>query len=177
MVITAEQIAACTGCSILRTATWLVPLTNAMSEFNIDTPARQAMFLAQCGHESDGLVFVHELWGNTPQQLTYQGRMGNINPGDGKKYMGRGPIETTGHDNYVKVMMALGIDCVEHPELLEDPTNGARASAYFWQSNGLNVFADSGDIAGCTRRINGGLTGLADRTARWNVAKKAMGVV
>lgn len=175
-MVTAEQIASCTGCSILRAAIWLTPLNAAMDEFGINTSARQAMFLAQVGHESDSLIFVKEIWGPTPQQLTYQGRMGNINPGDGKKYMGRGPIETTGHDNYVKVMMAIGIDCVAHPELLEEPTNGARASAYFWQSNGLNVFADSGDIVDCTKRINGGTNGLADRIARWNVAKKAMEV-
>lgn len=160
----------------MRSATWLTPITNAMAEFHIDTPARQAMFLAQVGHESGSLDFVREIWGPTKQQITYDGRMGNVHPGDGFRYRGRGLIQTTGRDNYVKVMMALDIDCVEHPELLEEPVNAARSAAYFWQSNGLNVFADSGDITDCTRRINGGENGLADRTARWNVAKKSLGV-
>ena len=39
---------------------WYGPVTQAMHEFGITTPARQAMFLAQVGHESEGFTRLAE---------------------------------------------------------------------------------------------------------------------
>lgn len=150
-----------------------------MDAYGIDTPQRKAMFLAQIGHESDSLIFVKEIWGPTPSQSGYEGRadLGNTQPGDGSLYRGRGLIQITGRANYAAASMALDIDCLDNPALLEEPENAAMVSAWFWHEKNLNQYADTGDIVTCTRRINGGENGLADRTARWNVAKKSLGVV
>lgn len=147
-------------------------LEAAMHEFDINTPARQASFLSQVGHESGQLRYVREL----ASGAAYEGRkdLGNNQPGDGERYRGRGLIQITGRDNYIAAMMALNIDVVEHPELLETPILACRSAAWFWKSHGLNELADAGDQVKVTRRINGGTNGLADRLALYEVAKRVL---
>lgn len=102
--------------------------------------------------------------------VVYSNRMGNgsIESGDGWKYRGRGLKQLTGKDNVSRCGKALSVDLVKHPEFLCTPTYAARSAAWFWKENKLSVFADQWDIAGMTKRVNGGLIGLADRQARCN---------
>ena len=104
----------------------------------------------------------------------YANRMGNGDEasGDGYKYRGRGPMQTTGRDNYRATGKGIGLDLVANPDLLLDPVNGARAAAWFWKAHDLNTYADRDQITASTVVINGAQTGLADRKARWAVAKK-----
>ncbi|WP_236233198.1 glycoside hydrolase family 19 protein [Pseudomonas tohonis] len=106
----------------------------------------------------------------------YGGRMGNGSAasGDGWCFRGRGLIQLTGRANYVAAGAELGLDLVAQPELLEQPEHAAMAAAWFWASRGLNDLADRGDFEGITRRINGGLTGLAERRAFWERAKAVL---
>ena len=62
-----------------------------MALYAIDSPKRQAAFIAQIGHESGRLIYVRELWGPTPAQERYEGRadLGNTEKGDGFKFRGR----------------------------------------------------------------------------------------
>lgn len=151
-----------------RVATFFRPLVDTMAEFQIDTKERQAAFLAQLAHESGELLYVKEL----ASGKAYEGRkdLGNTVPGDGVRYKGRGLIQLTGKANYFRCMMELDIDCIEHPELLEEPVNAARVAGWFWQSNNLNALADVGDQKGICRKINGGYNGLAERLAYFAVA-------
>lgn len=148
------------------------PINSAMFEFQINTPVRQAAFLAQIGHESGQLKYVRELASGE----AYEGRkdLGNLQKGDGVKYKGRGLIQITGRLNYAKCSLALDIDCVNKPELLEGPINACRSAAWFWKTNGLNELADVGDFLKITRRINGGVNGLADRQALYKKAKEVL---
>lgn len=106
----------------------------------------------------------------------YGGRMGNgpAASGDGYSFRGRGLIQLTGRANYAAAGADLGLDLVAQPELLEQPEHAAMAAAWFWASRGLNDLADRGDFEGITRRINGGLTGLAERRALWERAKAVL---
>ena len=54
----------------------------------------------------------------------YGGRMGN-RPGtdDGSVYLGRGFAQITGRDEYQRLGKMVGLDLVDHPELLLDPTH------------------------------------------------------
>lgn len=151
-------------------------LNLAMTRYRIDSPVRAAAFLAQIGHESGQLRYVREIWGPTPAQARYEGRqdLGNVQPGDGKRYMGRGLIQVTGRANYQKAAAALGLPLVEQPELLEQPEQAAMSAAWFWQSHGLNELADAGQFQTITRRINGGLNGQAERVALWETAKRVL---
>lgn len=136
------------------------------------------MFLAQLGHESGSLQFDHELWGPTSWQEKYEGSgtLGNTEPGDGFKFRGRGPIQITGRANYTACARALNLPLADHPELLTDRNNGARAAAWFWDSRGLNDIADTGDVEAVTRLVNGpGMLGLEDRRTRYTRALDILG--
>lgn len=175
--MTPEALAAAMHIKTVRAGLWAAPITLAMDEYEIDTPARQAAFLAQVGHESGGLAYVREIWGPTPAQVRYEGRLdlGNTQPGDGFKFMGRGLIQVTGRDNYDKAGRALGLPLTTDPDLLAEPRNAARSAGWFWFSHGCNALADSGQFQLLTRRINGGLNGLPDRETRWAWAKEVLG--
>lgn len=148
-------------------------LEATMYEFSIDTPMRQAAFLAQLAHESGSLKYVREL----ATGGAYEGRvdLGNTEPGDGIRYKGRGLIQITGRANYQAVGEALGIDCLNDPSLLEQPENACRSAGYFWSSRRLNELADRGEFEKITRRINGGLNGYPDRLAYYERAKRVLG--
>ena len=160
-----------------RQAGVFVPALNtAMSRYGIVGTARVAAFIAQVGHESGQLRYAREIWGPTAQQLTYEGRadLGNTVKGDGSKYRGRGLIQVTGRANYAACGEDLGLDLINKPELLELPQYAAMSAAWFWSTRGLNTLADQKDFANITRRINGGLTGQADRQALYDTALKVL---
>lgn len=174
--MTPADLARCTGARVDRAAEWLPHIEVAMQEFDINTPERQAAFLAQIGHESGGLHWVVELWGPTLAQSRYEGRvdLGNTEPGDGVRFRGRGLIQTTGRANYDRTGDALGVDLIGQPELLAQPELAARSAAWFWREHGLNELADAGDFMRITRRINGGTNGYEDRLAKWETAKEVL---
>ena len=168
---------------------WADPLNDACALYQINTKLRLAAFLAQIGHESGRLSRVVEnlsysaaalqrTWprlfdaklaaeyAHQPERIAnvaYNARMGNTAPGDGWKYRGRGLIQITGKTNYRDCGVVLGLDLLSNPSLLEIPTNAAMSAGWFWSMNGLNALADAGQFETLTRRINGGLNGLADR--------------
>lgn len=176
----------------------------AMEEFGIDTPGRQAMFLAQCGHESGQFSVVEENlnyraetllkvfpkyfrdvdpndYARQPEKIAnrvYSSRMGNgdESSGDGYRYRGRGLIQLTGKNNYVKCGDALGVDLTENSDYLSTPEGAARSAAWFWSANGLNKFADANDNLGATKRINGGTNGLDERNELYANACSVLGV-
>lgn len=175
--MTPETLVACLDCPLYRAQKWAEPLTKAMEKYEINTPTRQAAFIAQIGHESGRLVYVREIWGPTPTQTRYEGRkdLGNTQAGDGFKFRGRGLIQVTGRDNYRKVGQALNLGLESTPELLEKPEWAAESAAWFWKDRGLNILADRNDFRTITRRINGGFNGYVDRLALWEKAKKVLG--
>lgn len=177
----ANTLAACTGSGATRAAAWLSPITAAMDIYQINTPARQAAFLAQIGHESGGMNWTHELWGPTSAQKAYEPpspkatTLGNTQLGDGFRFRGRGLIQITGRANYDAVGRALCLDCTNNPDLLILPEWASESAAWWWQQHGLNELADAGNFEKITHVINGGLNGYDDRIRRWNIAKQALG--
>lgn len=140
----------------------------------LDTPLRLAHFMGQCAHESGGFIYMEEI----ASGAAYEGRkdLGNTEPGDGKRYKGRGPIQLTGRANYRAFGREVGIDFEAHPEIVAYPSIGLMAAVRYWNSRGLNAYADRDDIEGITLRINGGKTGLADRRVRTAFAKTLLGI-
>jgi putative chitinase len=157
-------------------------LTLAMDKYQINTRLRMAAFIAQVGHESGQFRYVRELGGD--QYLskydtgTLAKRLGNTPEadGDGQKYRGRGLIQITGRDNYLACSKALlGDDrLLRTPELLEQAEWACKSAAWFWNSRNLNALADNGSFEQITRRINGGLNGMAERLAFYTTALKVL---
>jgi len=184
MDITAPQLALACDCALPRAENWLATINAAMRLYLIDSPRRQAAFLAQVAHESGRLRYTREIWGPTEAQLRYEGRadLGNTQPGDGYRYLGRGLVQITGRANYTAARDGLRLvepatpDFVSRPDLLEAPRWAALSAAWYWSSRGLNALADAGAFERITRRINGGTNGLAERETLWAGAKGALGL-
>jgi putative chitinase len=174
--VTPQELATATGARLDRAERLLPFLEDAMHEFQINTAARQAAFLANVGHESGGLRWMVELWGPTPAQNRYEMRydLGNVAPGDGFKYRGRGLIQLTGRENYRKAGEALGVDLIANPEQLGEPALACRSAGWFWRSRGLNELADAGEFERICRKVNGGLNGYAERLGLWEAAKAVL---
>ncbi len=185
MKLDADLLAAAIGCQRSRAALFAGPLDVACARYAIDTPIRLAMFIAQIGHESGSLQFVREVWNpkQVPAQSRYEGRadLGNTLPGDGKRYKGRGLIQTTGRDNYRRLrdrLRKVGFRCPDfeqEPELLEEPQWAALSACDYWDMRRINEAADAGNFELVTRLVNGGLNGLDDRLNRWWRAKRVIG--
>lgn len=173
-------------------------LCNNLEKNSINTPKRIAAFIAQCAHESGGFSVTSENlnysekalntvfgkyfiragrsaapYARKPEKIAnivYGGRMGNNSPGDGWKYRGRGFIQLTGKNNYAKFQSTnpYGDVLVNPDTVAEDMNLSVLTAIWYWNTNNLNRFADSGDIRGLTKAINGGFNGLDDRIAQTN---------
>lgn len=177
MTLSADQLREIMPGAGDRAEAFLQPLRGTMERYDISTPLRMAAFLAQTAHESGQLHHVREIWGPTSAQLRYDGRreLGNFEPGDGFRYRGRGLIQITGRANYAECGLALGIDAVASPALLEVPVYAAMSAGWYWASRNLNELADRSDFELITRRINGGLNGCAERLMFYRRALKVLG--
>jgi putative chitinase len=178
---------------------WLEPLLETFEKYDISTPKRQAYFIGQCMHESGGFkqlkenlnysakglmatwpsrfpdMDTAEKYERNPEKIAnkvYAGRMGNTEDGDGAKYIGRGLIQLTGKENYANCGSAIGVDLVANPDLLATPKYAALSAGWFWNRKGLNALADVDDLDTITKRINGGLIGIADRKAKVEMVSK-----
>ncbi len=147
-------------------------LEDVCIRFGITTTLQKAHFLAQVAHESDGFATATEY----ASGRAYEGRadLGNVKPGDGVRFKGRGLIQLTGRENYAAYSHAMYGDarCVETPEMVAKLPDAALAAGWFWKRKGLNAVADDDDVTAVTRRINGGRNGLEDRIRRLEQAKR-----
>lgn len=107
----------------------------------------------------------------------YGNRMGNgdESSGDGYRFCGRGLIQLTGRSNYQSFADSLEMNINDVPEYLATFEGAAQSACWFWETNGLNKYADSGDILGLTKRINGGTIGLEDRKKHYEHALHVLG--
>jgi putative chitinase len=182
---------------------WCEALNKILPDYEINTPARIASFVAQTTHESGGYTALHEnlnykaeslcrVWpryfnsdnandyAHQPEKIAnraYGGRMGNGDEasGDGWKYCGRGLIQLTGKSNYQAFADSIQTDINEVPAFLQTFEGAIQSACWFWENNNLNRWADAGDIEKMTKIINGGTLGLDDRTARYNHALQVLG--
>lgn len=61
---------------------------------------------------------MYDIQGARPQKAR---ELGNLSPGDGVKFAGRGYVQLTGKANYAKAGAALGVDLVNNPALALQP--------------------------------------------------------
>lgn len=182
MNLTPQIIAAGCGAAPARAALFAPFIQAACNRYSIAEQLDVAAFLAQIGHESGRLQFTCELWGPTIAQRGYEppspkaAELGNSQPGDGRRFCGRGLIQLTGRANYAIAAVALDLDLLNHPELLEQPEHAAMSAAWFWWNRKLTPLALGGDFIELTRRVNGGTNGLTDRRALYAAAKNALGI-
>lgn len=155
------------------------PLNETLQRFDINTPRRQAAFIAQITHESGSLKYVKEIASGQAYDIgALAVRLGNTpeDDDDGERYKGRGLIQLTGTANYRKASEYFGVDFLKNPELLEQPRWAALVSGWYWHRHNLNNLADVGDFRKITIKINGGLNGYQDRLKHYERCKKVLGI-
>jgi putative chitinase len=164
--ITDQQLSLAAGARIDRAAARLAAYKQAMSLYGIDSRLRAASFLANVGHESGGFTFAREIWGPNRWQLRYEGHagLGNTQPGDGKRFMGRGDMQITGRANYAAARDRMRQqfpdldvpDFEAEPARLEELPWAAFAGGDYWHSRNINEYADVGNFDACCDEINKG---------------------
>lgn len=103
----------------------------------------------------------------------YGGRMGNgvESTKDGWKFRGRGYIQLTGKDNYTAFDKFVTENIIESPELVATKYP-LMSAAWFFDKNKLWTVCDKGAttevVTAVTKRVNGGVIGLADRIKHFN---------
>jgi len=185
---------------------WTAAINFAMDKYQINNVQRVSAFLAQVMHESGQCKTLSEnlnytaprlmvVWPSrfpnigvarqyekNPQKLAnkvYANRLGNGDEasGDGWKYRGKGLIQLTGKDNYIRIGKDIGLDLVNNPDLLLQPNGAALSTASFWSSKKLNYQADLNtnlSFDNISVAINGGKIGLDERRKYWEKIKKIL---
>lgn len=158
-IITVEQLRRImTNLRQARAEAYIDPMNRAMAEFEINNRLRVSAFVAQVAHESMEFLYFEEIASGQRYDITVNPRkareLGNVNPGDGRRYKGRGPIQLTGRANYRRAGRDLGLDLEGNPTIVATPNVGFRSSAWYWHSRNLNALADARNFRELTRRIN-----------------------
>jgi len=163
-------------------------LVTSMEKYEINTPKRIAIFLANVVHETGGLRQLVENMNYTADRLmavwpgrfdrekavqferkpdhianfVYAGRMGNEQPDDGFKFRGRGMFMITGRQAYHLASWVHQIDFIDNPDLVCEPPYAALTAAYYFHLNRLNLAADREQLRAIRVAINGGLHGFEE---------------
>lgn len=183
---------------------WYEALSQALPDYDINTPNRVAAFLAQTAHESGGYMVIKENLNYRAESLArqwpkyfpsmeiaqqyahnqemianraYADRMGNgpESSGDGWKFCGRGLIQLTGRSNYQAFADSIETDINDIPDYLATFEGAVQSACWFWENNNLNKWADLGDMLTLTKKINGGTLGLEERIGQYNKALQILG--
>jgi putative chitinase len=140
-----------------------------------------AQFMAQCAHETANFTTLKEYGGKLDfrkYDIKYNPAkakaLGNVHPGDGFKYFGRGFIQLTGKYNYEKAGEALGLPLAKHPELVERPDVAAKVAVWFWKQRVQPNVDNFNNTQQATKPINPGMHGLKDRHDKFAGIKVAM---
>lgn len=103
-----------------------------------------------------------------------RGALGNVHPGDGWKFRGRGIIQITGRENYAAFGETIGMTAEEALDYIVTKEGAIESACWYWKINNINPHADDRNVTAMTRAVNGGTNGLDDRKNRW---KKAISVL
>ena len=182
------------------TKEWYDAMVDILPKYDINTPARVAGFVAQCGHESNNFTVLTEnlnysakalnsifpkyfvkagvdaeAYHRQPEKIAniiYANRMDNSNSasGDGWRYRGGGILQLTGKANYSAFAASLSITPQEATDYVRTKEGALASACWFWKTNNINKYCDDGDILNMTKRINGGTIGLEDRNAHYQHA-------
>ncbi|QHV94017.1 glycoside hydrolase family 19 protein [Spirosoma endbachense] len=173
LYITPRQLLACGAnpAYIDRYIHWIEFFKNDR-RFEINTALRLSHFLAQLIHESMNFSRVLE----TGSGERYEGnkKLGNTEPGDGKKYKGRGLIQITGRWNYGACQRFFGEPYLERPELMERDKDAVAVSFWYWRFRKLNAWADKDNLQKVTSGINAGMDKIDRREKLLTKSKSAL---
>ena len=183
---------------------WCSSLNKILPQYEINTPKRIAMFIAQCAHESGDFtvltedlhyrsealmhswpsrfptVMIADQYAMQPEKIAnraYADRMGNGNEasGDGWKFRGKGLIQVTGHDNTTNFAKSKNMTLEQATAYLLTYDGTVESGCWYWKVNNINPWCDVGNVEKVTQIINGGYNGLENRKSKYAQAIKVLG--
>ncbi len=173
-LVTHSQLAQIWGCTMSQIQPIEVEEMNrCLERFDIITPQRIRHFLSQTAHESGGGRYKKEL----ATGWNYEGRsdLGNTEPGDGPRFKGAGYIQLTGRFNYAAFAEYTGDPAVMEGVDYVANTYPFTSAGFWWKSNSMNSFCDSGaSVRDVTIRVNGGTNGLSDREHYYEICERVI---
>ncbi|MEM9265639.1 MAG: DUF4231 domain-containing protein [Cyanobacteria bacterium P01_F01_bin.13] len=165
-LITPDEVSQVLECSLEDCKVYLPGILTAMKKYDISDKSVLIGLLATIRIETGGFKPVHE-WGGESYWKRYEDRadLGNVKPGDGVKYHGRGYIQLTGRANYKTYGEKLGVDLEGNPDLAMDPEVSAQVLACYFKERSVATAARDGDWRRVRKLVNGGYHG-------WDVFSK-----
>jgi predicted chitinase len=173
---TLQGIAGVLGAPLSNVAANWLPLSAALSAHGIDDRPVQVAALATIGVETGSFAPIPEYASGDE----YEGRadLGNTQPGDGRRFKGRGFIQITGRSNYATYGSMLGVDLVGNPDLALDPNVASQIFAVYFTEHRIRWLPAPAPLMSCADlaraaewrgvrvAVNGGENGL-DRFLRF----------
>jgi putative chitinase len=88
--------------------------------------------------------------------------LGNIQPGDGPRFSGRGFVQLTGRSNYTRVGSEIHINLSASPGLATDPATAGKILAQFLYDHqgAIRGALAANDLLAARKAVNGGSNGL-----------------
>ena len=165
-LIAPDEVSQILECPLEDCKVYLPGILAAMKKYDISDNSVLIGLLATIRIETGGFKPVHE-WGGESYWKRYEERadLGNVHPGDGIKYHGRGYIQLTGRANYSTYGKKLGVDLENDPDLAMDPEISAQVLACYFKERGVDQAARAGDWRKVRKLVNGGYHG-------WDVFSK-----
>jgi SH3-like domain-containing protein len=166
-----QGIAAVLGAPLANVAANWPLLASALTAHGIGDRPVQIAALATIGVETGSFRPIPEFASGDE----YEGRadLGNTQPGDGRRFKGRGFIQITGRSNYQTYGNLLGIDLIGNPDLALDPNVASQIFALYFTNHRIRWLpapaplmncadlARAGEWRGVRVAVNGGENGLA----------------
>ncbi|MFY9329707.1 MAG: C1 family peptidase [Georgfuchsia sp.] len=160
-------------------------VTAALAAFNLTDANLIAAALGTIRAETEGFTPIAELpshFNTLPGQAifsAYDYKLGNKNPGDGARYRGRGFVQLTGRDNYLKYGKVLDIPLADNPDSACAPEVAACLLAAFLDANRekLSRALEKNDLKAARKVVNGGSHGLDRFSDTFNRAQQAWAAV
>lgn len=157
-----------------RTELILPNLNYTLAKYEINTNLRIAHFLSQVLVESNYFRYIQEL----ESGIRYEGNesLGNIQKGDGRRFIGRGYIKLLGRKSYEEYKNHSGIDVVSYPHYVTTPRVAMDIAGWIWSKKNINLMADQDSIEGVTKLLTGDYLILRERQEALKKVKRAIGL-
>lgn len=173
MILTVNQLEEVAPILDYRRAELILPNFNATClRYEINNPYRVAHFLTQVIVESNYFRIIQE----PGKGLEYEGnkKLGNIEKGDGRRFIGRGYLRIVGRSEYEEYRQHSRIDVVTYPHYTTTPKVAMDIAGWLWVKKNLNSAADLNDLEGITKTLLGVSVYLRERQEIFDKVRRVM---
>ena len=136
-------------------------VVEALAALKIQEPVVEVAAIASIGSESYLFTPEKEVGSEAYFRRMYEfdRSLGNLEPGDGSKFRGRGFLPLVGRSEYARFGKLVGAELLEQPDLALDPAVAARILAYDFMLKGVPKAAAEEDWVKVRRLVHGDLSG------------------